>query len=987
MLLKKQNEYKTNVKRFSDDEDEEEMKSNMSSGREHIPLPSSLSMDRKGCKEGYDVLVKKMEDSDRAKTSLCDLPYSVTQALMRSMDADRGWESLAAAADYTFDRIQLLALRQQQADGSPTRSLLWALGCQSYKVINLHEKLQSVNRIREMQILEAYVKGGEQDEKSSGLAKKSSTNQLPSLLSQIKPELKGQASGESGFNSSGSEVNFNQPSLVNKSNAKVGGAKHYDDKVIPGTQAQAPGGATSTSSGGNSGENRDLANSLSASFAQGLSSFQLPQRLQPTETSDSYPSSSSGHKSLPSSFPISDAGCPSTTTGADTLHRMMSNSPKLSSIGSLGSSIPQKFPQSPGQHSPQSPGQPSLQATGQKGLPSYNRIFPLPSFNSQKSDGSTSSTESDMAVAVKAAFSYRELADATQGFSPVNFLGEGNFGKVYKGSLRHLECAVKQLKTKPNDHSDKSSQVKTELTALLKYQHENILTLYGYALDGPEMCLVYQYLTNGSLEDRLELKDGTQPLNWERRVNILMGMCKGLNFLHTMGDQALIHGDIKSANILLDKYFEAKISDLGQAKYATSGSTESKGFTHITIADSSTKQFSTRAYQAPEVCNGMSMASLSIKSDIYALGVVFLEVCSGLKAHDSSRLALSFLADYFLQHISTFDKSQWIEEFKDKNIYTEDFDHASFFVVLEQATKCLNRVKKQRPDSVKLLERISTIYKEIKMKIDENSMPPTSSLIGTCPSDRPNISQYSYLTSFIGPSYVSTGPSYVSTKQQQIEHEQGEKLNSYHQMRPSLAPSQAARQEDSMSQKESMPQDLPLPLRLQVAYDVQGEQAFRGGNPANTVDEISFDIPKADPLKQAQLDMFDHHNLSNSGEEDSKCLQCDPAKIAYLHDFDDNAFKNPPHQPASARPLQSTQNSTTGILHRNNSNGKVHYPPPLETIKPLVSGVSIQNGSFHSTQSDVSTSSGKSKCSEGKSKIMDFFSAYNNLKENCDDED
>ena len=105
-----------------------------------------------------------------------------------------------------------------------------------------------------------------------------------------------------------------------------------------------------------------------------------------------------------------------------------------------------------------------------------------------------------------------------------------------------------------------------ELRILHAIRHDNILPLYGYALDGSFPCLVYQYMPNGSLEDRLVCRQGTYPINWEMRLNISRGTARGLQFLHTIRGTPLIHGDIKSANILLDKNFEPKIGDFGLAR-------------------------------------------------------------------------------------------------------------------------------------------------------------------------------------------------------------------------------------------------------------------------------------------------------------------------------------------------------------------------------------------------------------------------------------
>ena len=107
-----------------------------------------------------------------------------------------------------------------------------------------------------------------------------------------------------------------------------------------------------------------------------------------------------------------------------------------------------------------------------------------------------------------------------------------------------------------------------ELRILIAYRIDNILPIYGYSMDGAFPCLVYEFMPNGSLEDRLRCKQGTPPLSGRQRLGVARGTACGLNFLHTRSnrEKPLIHGDIKSANILLDKAFDPKIGDFGLAR-------------------------------------------------------------------------------------------------------------------------------------------------------------------------------------------------------------------------------------------------------------------------------------------------------------------------------------------------------------------------------------------------------------------------------------
>lgn len=109
-----------------------------------------------------------------------------------------------------------------------------------------------------------------------------------------------------------------------------------------------------------------------------------------------------------------------------------------------------------------------------------------------------------------------------------------------------------------------------EITILNSLPHENILQIFAYSINGEVPCLVYKRMINGSLEDRLRMKHGTAPLNWVQRQDIAKGVARGLQYLHTIYKNPLIHGDIKSANILLDKNFEPKIGDFGLARAGSS---------------------------------------------------------------------------------------------------------------------------------------------------------------------------------------------------------------------------------------------------------------------------------------------------------------------------------------------------------------------------------------------------------------------------------
>ncbi|KAK4750564.1 hypothetical protein SAY87_004046 [Trapa incisa] len=220
-------------------------------------------------------------------------------------------------------------------------------------------------------------------------------------------------------------------------------------------------------------------------------------------------------------------------------------------------------------------------------------------------------------------FTFRELATATKNFKEMNLIGEGGFGKVYKGRLESGEAvAVKQLN---HDGLQGFQEFIMEVLMLSLLHHPHLVTLIGYCTDGDQRLLVYEYMPKGSLENHLfNLGPDQTPLNWSTRMKIAVGAAKGLEYLHCKANPPVIYRDLKSANILLDNEFNPKLSDFGLAKLGPVGDN-----THV-----STRVMGTYGYCAPEYA--MS-GKLTLKSDIYSFGVVLLELITGRTAIDSRR--------------------------------------------------------------------------------------------------------------------------------------------------------------------------------------------------------------------------------------------------------------------------------------------------------------------------------------------------------------
>ncbi|KDO57485.1 hypothetical protein CISIN_1g013745mg [Citrus sinensis] len=161
-------------------------------------------------------------------------------------------------------------------------------------------------------------------------------------------------------------------------------------------------------------------------------------------------------------------------------------------------------------------------------------------------------------------FDLRTLQVATNFFSDLNQLGHGGFGPVYRGLMPNgQEIAVKKLSV---DSRQGLREFTNEVKLLLKIQHKNLVTLFGCCAEGPEKMLVYEYLPNKSLDYFIFDKTKSSSLDWTTRYRIVMGVARGLLYLHEEAPARIIHRDIKASNILLDEQLNPKISDFGLAR-------------------------------------------------------------------------------------------------------------------------------------------------------------------------------------------------------------------------------------------------------------------------------------------------------------------------------------------------------------------------------------------------------------------------------------
>ncbi|KAL5727435.1 non-specific serine/threonine protein kinase [Ranunculus cassubicifolius] len=199
-------------------------------------------------------------------------------------------------------------------------------------------------------------------------------------------------------------------------------------------------------------------------------------------------------------------------------------------------------------------------------------------------------------------FSFSEIDAATSSFDPSLIIGDGGDGTVYKGYLRNTDVAIKSLN--PSSLQGRS-EFQQEVEVLSKTRHPNLVTLIGTCSEA--WSLVYEYLPNGNLQDRLSCKDNSSPLSWATRIRIAVDICSALIFLHSNKPHGILHGDLKPTNILLDANFVSKLGDFGISR----------------SLDSDDKP---KEYMDPEF---VMTGELTPKSDVYSFGMILLQLLTG----------------------------------------------------------------------------------------------------------------------------------------------------------------------------------------------------------------------------------------------------------------------------------------------------------------------------------------------------------------------
>ncbi|RWW33042.1 hypothetical protein GW17_00002241 [Ensete ventricosum] len=259
-----------------------------------------------------------------------------------------------------------------------------------------------------------------------------------------------------------------------------------------------------------------------------------------------------------------------------------------------------------------------------------------------------------------------------------NQLGGGGFGPVYKGTLDDGRIiAVKQLSVGKSQQGER--EFLAEVRMLTSIQHKNLVHLIGCCSEGAERLLVYECMTNGSLNSIFSGKSDTT-LNWKTRFQIIIGVARGLQYLHEDSNLRIVHRDIKASNILLDDKFQPKISDFGLARFFPEDETYL-----------STRFAGTLGYSAPEYA---LRGELSEKADIYSFGVLVLEIISCRKNTD---LSLPNEMQYLPEYVNPCLHRSKMTDLVDSRLLEEGALEKDVLQVCHVALLCLQPHPSLRP--------------------------------------------------------------------------------------------------------------------------------------------------------------------------------------------------------------------------------------------------------------------------------------------------
>ncbi|KAL6847868.1 hypothetical protein ACP4OV_021996 [Aristida adscensionis] len=295
-------------------------------------------------------------------------------------------------------------------------------------------------------------------------------------------------------------------------------------------------------------------------------------------------------------------------------------------------------------------------------------------------------------------YKYSEVTKITSSLN--NKIGQGGYGVVFKGRLHDGRLvAVKFL----HDSKAKGEEFVNEVMSIGRTSHVNIVSLFGFCLEGSKRALIYEYMPNGSLDKYIYSENPKAILGWERLYAIAVGVARGLEYLHHSCNTRIVHFDIKPQNILLDHDFSPKIADFGLAKLCRTKESNL----------SMTGARGTIGFIAPEV-HSRTFGVVSTKSDVYSYGMMLLEMVGGRKNVKSvvEKSSQKYFPDWIYDHFAQDDGLQACEVTQEVEEIAKKMSLIGLW--------CVQILPKHRPTITKVLEMFERGSDELDMPPKQN---------------------------------------------------------------------------------------------------------------------------------------------------------------------------------------------------------------------------------------------------------------------------
>ncbi|KAE8706162.1 PR5-like receptor kinase [Hibiscus syriacus] len=316
-------------------------------------------------------------------------------------------------------------------------------------------------------------------------------------------------------------------------------------------------------------------------------------------------------------------------------------------------------------------------------------------------------------------YSFKQIRKMTRGFKEK--LGEGGYGSVFKGKLRSgHHVAVKLLgKSKGN-----GQDFINEVASMGRIHHANVAKLVGFCVEGSKQALVYDFMSNGSLDKIIFTEENKNALGWKKMLEIVLGVARGIDYLHQGCDMQILHFDIKPHNILLDHNFNPKVSDFGLAKlYSVDESIVSLTAARGTIG-----------YIAPELVY-KNLGGISYKADVYSFGMLLMEMVGKRKNVNA-----------FADHTSQIYFPSWIYDRLDQGEDMElgdasDDEKVMVRKMLITAFWCIQLHPADRPSMSKVLRMLENEDELLEMPPKPFHRPPVDTSSKFHCGESPNIDE------------------------------------------------------------------------------------------------------------------------------------------------------------------------------------------------------------------------------------------------------